>query len=68
MYNPARLLGHVEEQCFVQAYENVREKYKGTAASNFCYGPHVRVLCMCASVYVCERVHSVEMIWPIAVW
>ncbi|KAL6460407.1 hypothetical protein MHYP_G00303730 [Metynnis hypsauchen] len=28
MYNPARLHLRVDEQDFVQAYENVREKYK----------------------------------------
>ncbi|MEQ2278897.1 hypothetical protein AMECASPLE_004019 [Ameca splendens] len=30
MYEPAYLPPNAEEQDFIQAYENVREKYKGT--------------------------------------
>lgn len=33
MYDPASVTAQVDEQEFVQAYENVREKYKGTRAA-----------------------------------
>ncbi len=34
MYEPAYLPPNAEEQDFIQAYENVREKYKGESLNS----------------------------------
>lgn len=55
MYEPICLPPNADEQDFIQAYENVREKYKGKEKSQEGGGDD-RCVCVCVFVWVFECV------------
>lgn len=69
MYEPAYLPPNAEEQDFIQAYENVREKYKGESGCALAVMT-VAGVCMCeegerSSVSRCKHVTIYMFLWTL---